>query len=238
MKKKQLGLMFAVTMLIVVPAIANEVSVAGSTITDLTKVVGGAVNTLVEGVKNSPVAQSTVLRGAALAVKAHGKDAAQAVQSTAQSFVSKGINFFKVAQAWRYGLMHAREAWNLEFAHEQSEKLKKAAQVAVRLSAATLAFWINKKIVEMGLSSSESTKRTLIKFITLFAYYKYLSPELKKSVHVLWNKLLRKYASRSINNVLSLKKYPIVPIVPTVPADNAQATVKNPANQDNAGQGL
>lgn len=204
MKKKQLGLMFAVTMLMVAQVVANEVpAIDQNTVTGLTEVVGGAVNTLVEGVKNSPLAQSALLRETALVVKAHGKDAAQA----AQSLVSKGFNALKVVEAWRSGLFHASEAWNMKFAHEQSTKLMKAAQLVTRLSAATLALFINKKIVEAGLSSSETTKKQIAKFISLIAYYYYLSPALKKAVHVLWNKLLKKYASAQIQNALSLKRY-------------------------------
>lgn len=215
MKKKQLGLMLAVTMLMVAQVVANEVPV-----TDLTEVVGGAVNTLVEGVKNSPLAQSALLRETALVVKAHGKDAAQA----AQSLVSKGFNALKIVEAWRSGFFHASEAFNMEFAHEQSEKLMKAAQLATRLGAGTLAFFINKKIVEMGLSSSETTKRTLIKFITLIAYYYYLSPVFKKAVHVLWNKLLKRYASRRIKEVLTLKR-PAEQEMPLAPEKKAGSTV-------------
>lgn len=220
MKKKQLGLMLAVTMLMVAQVVANEVpAIDQNTVTDLTEVVGGAVNTLVEGVKNSPLAQSALLRETALVVKAHGKDAAHA----AQSLVSKGVNVFKIGTPWLVGFVDAwYMAWNMEFAHEQSEKLMKAFQLATRLGAGTLALFINKKIVEMGLSSSETTKRTLIKFITLIAYYYYLSPELKKSVHKLWNKLLRKYASKTIKDVLSLKRYKkaVMPLAPDAPGAN------------------
>ena len=205
MKKKQLGLMLAVTMLMVAQVVANEVpAIDQNTVTGLTEVVGGAVNTLVEGVKNSPLAQSALLRETALVVKAHGKDAAQA----AQSLVSKGFNAFKIDTPWLVEFVDAAYmAWNMKFAHEQSEKLMKAFQLATRLGAGTLALFINKKIVEMGLSSSEITKKQIVKFISLIAYYYYLSPELKKSVHVLWNKLLKKYASAQIKDVLSLVRH-------------------------------
>lgn len=233
MKKKQLGLIGAITLLMGAQVVASDDQVNSADNTKNNKVTSSA---------QSAGLMAIALRGAALTAQVHGKDAVQAVKSKAQSLVLKGkdavqaaaskgfLNLVKVAGAYGFGLKEAHEVFykmNFEKGN-QSEKLMKTAQYATRFAAATLAFFINKKIVEMGLSNSKTTKQQIGKFIALVLYFYYLSPELKRTVHILWNKFLIKYASDRIKNALLLKKLPeqeIQLLAPAASQDFADAIV-------------